>query len=140
MTPRACLCRLGSEKYRVQASRDDKPINAWGYSLYVFVFILFIQLELFCISSYNLTNSIVNKQRMIMELELVDNSTLETDKDKDATQGNSPYNGPERRIAHRRCGHDRRTMVRFELDKPDRRQKEDRRTTTNVWDKGHTMF
>jgi hypothetical protein len=77
---------------------------------------------------------------MIMELELVDNSTLETDKDKDAIHDNSPYNGPERRVAHRRCGHDRRAMVRFELDKPDRRQKEDRRTTTNVWDKGHTLF
>ena len=75
-----------------------------------------------------------------MELELVDNASLETDKDKEANKAKASYKGPERRMGQRRCGHDRRTMVRFELDKADRRQMEDRRTTTNAWDKGHTMF
>ncbi len=74
-----------------------------------------------------------------MELELVDNASLETDKDQKITE-KPPYNGPERRVAQRRGGHDRRALIRFELDKADRRQKEDRRSTTNVWDKGHTLF
>lgn len=75
-----------------------------------------------------------------MELELVDNDKIGID-DKDATKTpKSKYEGPERRVMHRRCGHDRRAMIRFELDKSDRRQLEDRRSTSNVWDKGHTLF
>jgi len=75
-----------------------------------------------------------------MELELVDNSTVGADKDNAATAEKPTYDGPERRRAIRRCGHDRRNMVRFELDKADRRTIEDRRSVTNVWDKGHTLF
>jgi len=75
-----------------------------------------------------------------MELELVDNNTLNDNKDTIDTEHKPPYDGPERRMCQRRCGHDRRDMVRFELDKADRRQLEDRRSTTNIWDKGHTLF
>jgi hypothetical protein len=39
-----------------------------------------------------------------------------------------PYLGPERRHnVERRQGHDRREMIRFELDKDDRRSGKDRR-------------
>jgi len=74
-----------------------------------------------------------------MELELIDKS----DYDKPGT--NKPgeealYNGPENRVAQRRCGHDRRAMVRFELNKNDRRSGQDRREQNEAWDKGHTLF
>jgi len=75
-----------------------------------------------------------------MELELLDNSALDADKDTAAPKEKPAYTGPERRMAHRRCGHDRRSLVRFELDKADRRQQEDRRSISNIWDKGHTLF
>ncbi len=74
-----------------------------------------------------------------MEFELVDNAALEKELDEKISE-KPPYDGPERRVGQRRCGHDRRSLVRFELDKSDRRQTEDRRNTTNVWDKGHTLF
>lgn len=75
-----------------------------------------------------------------MELELVDNATLENGKEKAASEEKTSYEGPERRSCQRRCGHDRRNLIRFELDKEDRRRMEDRRTTTNVWDNKHTLF
>lgn len=75
-----------------------------------------------------------------MELELVDNDKIGVD-DKEIKHSSKPkYEGPDRRTSARRRGHDRRAMVRFELDKTDRRQLEDRRSTSNVWDKGHTLF
>ena len=75
-----------------------------------------------------------------MELELVDKEAYDEKKDAFSSKDKPKYDGPDRRVAQRRCGHDRRSMVRFELGKEDRRQLEDRRSTTNVWDKGHTMF
>jgi hypothetical protein len=45
------------------------------------------------------------------------------------------YRGPERRKSgERRQGHDRREMIRFELDKEDRRSGKDRRKQ-NGWDR-----
>lgn len=44
------------------------------------------------------------------------------------------YPGPEHRVVQRRSGHDRREMVRFELDKEDRRSGKDRRKPKSVWD------
>lgn len=75
-----------------------------------------------------------------MELELVDNATLNFDIDKIDDDHKPSYDGPDRRSCRRRESHDRRIMIRFELDKADRRQIADRRSTTNVWDKGHTLF
>lgn len=46
---------------------------------------------------------------------------------------NRIYKGTERRRYHRRTGHDRRAMIRFELDKEERRTQKDRRTG-NIWD------
>lgn len=46
---------------------------------------------------------------------------------------NRIYKGPERRQYHRRTGHDRRAMVRFEPEKLDRRGYKDRRSGA-VWD------
>ena len=44
------------------------------------------------------------------------------------------YRGPDRRHnEERRQGHDRREMIRFELDKDDRRSGKDRRKRTG-WD------
>ncbi|MCP5130272.1 MAG: hypothetical protein H6985_11890 [Pseudomonadales bacterium] len=39
------------------------------------------------------------------------------------------YKGPERRLSHRRQRGDRRAECRFELDKPDRRVSDGRRST-----------
>jgi len=75
-----------------------------------------------------------------MELELIDKSAYDDKMDNNLSVEKQEYDGQERRIAARRCGHDRRDMVRFELGKEDRRQLNERRNTTNVWDKGHTMF
>jgi len=48
------------------------------------------------------------------------------------------YMGPERRKnGERRQGHDRREMIRFELDKEDRRSGKDRRKT-EAWGKNVT--
>lgn len=44
-----------------------------------------------------------------------------------AESGTSKYTGVERRRENRRSGHDRRSDVRFDLDKNDRRQSEGRR-------------
>jgi len=46
----------------------------------------------------------------------------------------------ERRQEHRRAGEDRREMIRFELDKNDRRQGKDRRKDKRSgWDGGTTI-
>ena len=74
-----------------------------------------------------------------MELELVDKSDYE--KTGNEKTGKKEYfNGPDLRVAQRRCGHDRRAMVRFELNKSDRRSGKDRREQHEAWDKGHTLF
>ena len=75
-----------------------------------------------------------------MELELLDKSEYGNEKEQPSSNSITPYSGPERRMQHRRSSHDRRSMVRFELGKEDRRSMDDRRVTTNVWDKGHTLF
>lgn len=75
-----------------------------------------------------------------MELELVDKSAYDDEKDGVSPGTIGPYSGPNRRVENRRSEHDRRSMVRFELGKEDRRSMDDRRTTTNIWDKGHTLF
>lgn len=75
-----------------------------------------------------------------MELELVDKSAYDDEKDRVSSSIIEPYNSPDRRIENRRSKHDRRSMVRFELGKEDRRSMDDRRTTTDIWDKGHTLF
>ena len=49
------------------------------------------------------------------------------------------YTGPEQRRAQRRVRADRRTIVRFELDKPPRRSGNERRRnagTTDIWTRG----
>lgn len=56
----------------------------------------------------------------------------EQGKDKD-----QPYTGPERRKEHRRKGGDRRSEVRFEPGKDDRRSGRDRRK--GVWDGKYTV-
>ena len=75
-----------------------------------------------------------------MDLELIDKSAYSDEMENQSSVNKPAYDGPERRYAERRCGHDRRGMIRFELGKDDRRQASDRRNITNVWDKGHTMF
>ena len=76
-----------------------------------------------------------------MDLELVDKSTYDDDMDKKSSMGKKLYDGAERRNTARRCAHDRRGMIRFELGKEDRRNSQDRRSTSDeIWDKGHTMF
>lgn len=50
--------------------------------------------------------------------------------------GTKVYNGPERRHANRRHAQDRRTEVRFDLSKEDRRQQQGRREgdiRTDFW-------
>jgi len=74
-----------------------------------------------------------------MDLELIDKSSYDN-KDNSQSVEKNIYDGAERRYAERRCGHDRRGMIRFELGKEDRRDSKDRRTTSEIWDKGHTMF
>ncbi len=44
------------------------------------------------------------------------------------------YAGPERRIFNRRSGIDRRTMLRWEPTKDDRRQGTGRREDDQLWD------
>ncbi len=46
----------------------------------------------------------------------------------------SSYAGPERRIFNRRSGIDRRTMLRWEPTKDDRRQDTGRREDDQLWD------
>lgn len=46
---------------------------------------------------------------------------------------NRIYKGSERRRYHRRTGHDRRSMLRFEPETEDRRSYRDRRSG-NIWD------
>ncbi|HEC28613.1 MAG TPA: hypothetical protein ENI65_03380 [Gammaproteobacteria bacterium] len=75
-----------------------------------------------------------------MELELLDKSAYDDEEGRATLNVMKPYSGPDRRVENRRSAHDRRSMVRFELGKEDRRSLDDRRTTTNIWDKGHTLF
>lgn len=50
------------------------------------------------------------------------------------------WNHEERREIHRRSGNDRRDMLRFELDKDDRRSGRDRRSDRRSgWDSGTTV-
>jgi len=74
---------------------------------------------------------------MELELEPINKSNKES--------GNQPlnkprYEGDERRVAQRRCGHDRRNAVRYEPGSADRRAGSDRRAPETPWDKGHTQF
>ena len=50
------------------------------------------------------------------------------------TANPSNYAGPERRIFNRRSGIDRRTMLRWEPTKDDRRQGTGRREDDQLWD------
>jgi len=45
----------------------------------------------------------------------------------------SDYSGRERRKSQRRTGKDQRDMIRFELDKEDRRSGNDRRKSATGW-------
>jgi len=74
-----------------------------------------------------------------MELELVDKSDYEKSDGKNTAE-KEYFSGPDKRVAQRRCGHDRRAMIRFELNKADRRDGADRREKNEAWDKGHTLF
>ena len=44
------------------------------------------------------------------------------------------YSGSDRRNSERRTGKDQREMIRFELDKEDRRSGHDRRQSNESWD------
>jgi hypothetical protein len=56
------------------------------------------------------------------------------------SEGAAPYLGPERRKnIERRQGHDRREMIRFELDKEDRRSGKDRRRQDG-WGKHQSRY
>lgn len=73
-----------------------------------------------------------------MELE------LEPKDDNQKKPGRQPldkphYEGAERRVEQRRCGHDRRTVVRYEPGSADRRSGTDRRAPDTPWDEGHTL-
>ena len=59
--------------------------------------------------------------------------------DKESGPEFSQYDGPERRVAHRRAGHDRRESVRFEGGKDDRRSGKDRRKDNVSWDDFHSI-
>ena len=56
------------------------------------------------------------------------------------TANPSSYAGPKRREFVRRSGIDRRTMLRWEPDKDDRRQGTGRREEDQVWDTIRTKF
>ncbi len=59
------------------------------------------------------------------------------DESKASDNAGSIRSGKERRKQQRRSGEDRRDMIRFEPDKDDRRQIEDRRKDHHsVWDAG----
>lgn len=61
---------------------------------------------------------------------------MENERDK----AESHYNQEERRRAQRRSGEERREMIRFELDKDDRRTGKDRRKDRRSgWDSGTTI-
>jgi len=49
----------------------------------------------------------------------------------DSGEGNKKYTGVERRRGNRRSGKERRTEVRFEINKEDRRQNHGRRHDDN---------
>jgi len=73
-----------------------------------------------------------------MELEL---EPIEDNQKKPGKQNleEPHYEGPNRRAEQRRCGHDRRTAVRYEPGSADRRNMADRRTPETPWDTGHTL-
>lgn len=71
-----------------------------------------------------------------MKLELLDKEQYPGKQDTSVhVDTKEPYDGPERRVAQRRCGHDRRAEVRFETGKSDRRMCKDRRAPKTAWDK-----
>lgn len=49
------------------------------------------------------------------------------------------FNRPEKRCFQRRQSFDRREMLRFELDNPNRRSGMDRREENNVWNNLHRV-
>ena len=71
-----------------------------------------------------------------MKLEVVDDTVKKDDKPVwEQTQEKDPgYTGADRRAAQRRIHSDRREMLRFDPDKEDRRQTNDRRAPKSVWD------
>ncbi|HED17182.1 MAG TPA: hypothetical protein ENI64_10280 [Gammaproteobacteria bacterium] len=73
-----------------------------------------------------------------MELEL---EPIDDNRENPGEQplGKQRYEGAERRVAQRRCGHDRRDAVRYEQGSDDRRGGTDRRAPDMPWDKGHTL-
>jgi len=74
---------------------------------------------------------------MELELEPIDNNQKKPGKQP---VDKPRYEGAERRVAQRRCGHDRRNAVRYEPGSTDRRAGSDRRAPDTPWDKGHTQF
>lgn len=58
----------------------------------------------------------------------------ESDHKTMSQEGHWHYTGTEdRRKVERRSGHDQRDMIRFEIDKEDRRSGKDRRGTATSW-------
>ncbi len=74
---------------------------------------------------------------MELELEPIEKSHNESGEQHLDKPG---YEGADRRVVQRRCGHDRRDAVRYEPGSADRRAGADRRTPETPWDKGHTQF
>lgn len=70
-----------------------------------------------------------------MKLELVDEEPKQDDSTTSDLTGKPPYAGPERRRFQRRIKGDRRDMLRFEPNNPDRRSHKDRRHqgSKDVW-------
>jgi len=71
---------------------------------------------------------------MTLELETLDSEIYSSRDDDLKTAGpREEYTGPERRETHRRTCVDRRELVRFEIDKQDRRADFDRRAEGCRW-------
>lgn len=70
-----------------------------------------------------------------MKLELVDKETKQDDKSATDMTGKPEYVGENRRRFQRRIKGDRRDMLRFEPENPDRRSHKDRRHegSKDVW-------
>lgn len=73
---------------------------------------------------------------MALELEpLVEEISSSRDVTFNTADSREEYKGPERRQAHRRIHIDRRKLIRFEIDRHDRRADFDRRAEGCRW--GH---
>lgn len=71
---------------------------------------------------------------MSLELEPLDSELYSSmDADVETAESREEYIGPERRQAHRRVCIDRRNLVRFEIDKLERRADFDRRAEGCRW-------